>query len=97
MFFILVDVGVSLDCLQIGPQDSNAVEEVVLEIKAMLLPQPELIVVVIQTLLGHSQTFGCLLQTHLLDTVLALVEFSPLLDNLDDLKDNPLLASLLLD
>jgi hypothetical protein len=63
-----------------------------LEVEGVLLTQPELVVIIVQTLLGHAYGLGSLLQTHLLEITLALVQVSPLLHDLDHLEDHSLLA-----
>lgn len=67
-----------------------------LEVKIILLAQPQLIVIIIQALLGQSHHLGSLLQAHLLEMVLTLMDLPPSLHDLYHLEDHPLLAALFL-
>lgn len=67
------------------------------EVEIVLLPQPKLIIVIIQAFLGQSDHLSSILQTNLTKVVLREVYFPPLLDDLYDLEDNALLAALTLE
>ena len=96
MFFVLFDQCWPFEGFDKGAQDADAVEKVRLEIETVLFSQPELIVIVVQTLLRHADCFGSFLQTHLLEAASTLMQISPLFYYLYHLEDHSLLAPFLL-
>jgi len=96
VFFVFVDVGAAFEVFEESSENPHPFEEMRLKVKAVLLAESELIIVVVQTLLGHAYSFGSLHETDLLGAVAVEMEFSPLLDYFNDLENNSLLAPLLL-
>lgn len=64
------------------------------EVEVVLLSQPELVIVIVQTFLGQSDHLGGVLQADLAEVVLREMDLPPLLDNFDHLEDYALLAAL---
>lgn len=95
MLFILVQFVLVLQVFEIGPQHSDPIEQMRPKVKVVLLAEPQLIVIIIEALLGKSHDSRRLLQTHLFKVILALVYLPPALHDFYHLEYHPLLASLL--
>lgn len=62
----LVELGAVLETLQVCPQHANPVEKMNSKVEIILLPQSQLVVIVVQTFLRQPDHLGCLLQTDLM-------------------------------
>ena len=58
MFLCLVQFRAVFQTFKIGPQDTDSVEKVTSKIKIVFFSQSQLIVIVIQALLGQSDHLG---------------------------------------
>jgi predicted GTPase len=96
MFLVLIEFEVVLQVFKIGSEYTDAIEEVRPKVKIILFTQPQLIIVIVQTLLGQTDYLSRLLQTHLLEVVLTLMNLPPPLNYLNHLENDPLLTTLLL-
>ncbi len=94
VFLSLIEFGTVFESFEIGPEDTNSIEKMCSEIEVVLFTQSQLIVIVIQTLLGQSDHLSCFLQTHFPQVPSRQVQLTPLLHDLDDLKDHPLFTPL---
>jgi hypothetical protein len=66
VLFRFVEFGAVLQALQVCPQHANPVEKMNSKVKIILLPQSQLVVIVVQTFFGQPDHLGCLLQTDLM-------------------------------
>lgn len=80
-----------------GPEDSHLILHMTLKIKAILLSKPQLIKVIIETLLRNAYNLGRLLQTHPVAIIgRRIMHIAPTLHTLNNLPYRPLLIALLL-